>query len=57
MDETHERFYAFEDIIHIALYGSDEEREILVASMAHSMNEKLEHLEKTLKNYKEVKHK
>jgi len=41
-------FYTLEDIIHIALYGSDEEREILVASMAHAMNEKLEHLEKTL---------
>ena len=49
-------FYTFEDVIHIVLYGSDEEREILVASMAHAMNERLEHLEKTLKNYKEVIH-
>ena len=41
-------FYTFEDVIRIALYGSDEEREILVASMAHAMNKKLEHFEKTL---------
>ena len=45
-------FYTFEDVIRIALYGSDKEREILLANMAHAMNEKLEHLEKTLQNYK-----
>lgn len=41
-------FYTFEDIIHIMLYGSDKEKEILLANMAHAMNEKLEHFEKTL---------
>ena len=41
-------FYTFEDIIHIMLYGSDEEKEILLANMVHTMNEKLEHFEKTL---------
>ena len=45
-------FYTVEDIIHIASYGSDEEREILLASMIHDMNEKLEHFEKALQNYK-----
>lgn len=45
-------FYTFEDIIHIILHGSDKEKEILLASMAHDMNEKLEYFEKTLQNYK-----
>lgn len=43
-------FYTFEDIIHIILHGSDKEKEILLASMVHDMNEKLEHFEKTLKS-------
>lgn len=42
-------FYTSEDIIDIALFGSDEEKEILFASLAHTRNERLEHFEKTLK--------
>jgi len=45
-------FYTIEDIIHIVLHGSDKEKEILLTSMIHDMNEKLEHFEKTLQNYR-----
>ena len=45
-------FDTFENIIHIVLHGSDEEKEILLANMVYDMNEKLEHFEKTLQNWK-----
>ena len=45
-------FYTLDDVMHVALFGSDKEKEILFASMTHAMNEKLEHFEKTLKGCK-----
>lgn len=45
-------YYTFEDIVHIMLFGTDKEKEEVLATMVHAMNVQLDHLIGTLETYK-----
>ena len=45
-------YYTIEEAIHIMICGSDEEKKQVLASMIHTMNIQLDHLENTLKGCK-----
>lgn len=36
--------YTIEDVLHIMLFGTDEEKEKVLAAMIYAMNAKLDHL-------------
>ncbi len=45
-------YYSIEDIFHIMLFGTDEEKEDVLAAMVYAMNVQLDHLIGTLKTHK-----
>lgn len=45
-------YYTIEEAMYIMIYGSDEEKKQVLASMIYVMNIQLDHLENTLKRSK-----
>ena len=52
---NNEDSWTIEEVVHIMLHGSNEEKEQVMASMIHETNTRLEHLENTLKGCKSCK--